>query len=147
MNRPQNSIPIEDAKRWAKKWQRDNPSHCKAFLIPVVDLIQVLEIMGVLVPDGENGKYRLTNTENAYIRSYLSIDEQTQVGHGEKLLIVGTAEDSNGIYRDLVEGERPLGPPNDSIDERIATLQGSGVFDFTRPCPNDCDPNSPLYNP
>ena len=31
--------------------------------------------------------------------------------------------------------------------EKVEAIKGSGVFDFTAPCPNECDPNSPLNGP
>ena len=55
------------------------------------------------------------------LRAYLGIDE-----NGEpKLMIVGV--DENG---------------NDLIDEKVEHY----IYDFTKPCPNMCDVNSPLYN-
>ena len=48
MSDVQNAIPIEKAKAWAKKWQTECPNNCKAFLMPTIDLIEVLEEMGVL---------------------------------------------------------------------------------------------------
>ena len=42
------SIKICDAKAYAKKWQVENKSHAKAFLIPAVDLIDCLIQMDVL---------------------------------------------------------------------------------------------------
>lgn len=142
-----NVIKIEQATEWTALWQRLFPNHCKAFLVPVQDLLGTLAEMGIVNID-EKGNITgcYDDSENDMIRSYLAIDPSVveQPGNGEKLLLVGTTnthkKDSNGntIYRDIVQGEK-LGSPSANV-----TLNGSGVYDFTFPCPNQCDPNSPL---
>ena len=132
-----NQVSLNDAKAWSKKWQSENPKHCKGFLIPAIDIIQTLEIMEVLVKQ-QDGSYKLQNVTDAKIRSYTAIDDSQQEGFGEKLLFLGTHKDSKGVYRDIIEGQKVPGTEN---------LNGSGIFDFTTPCPSDCDNNSPLVNP
>lgn len=131
-----NEISISTAKTWAKKWQSENPKHCKAFLVPSINLIQALESMNVLVKQS-NGDYKLNNVGDSYIRTYLGVDEAEKEGFGEKLMVVGTNKDGKGIYRDIIQGEK----------EDKSKSAGSGVFDFSQPCPSDCDVNSPLNNP
>ena len=63
-------------------------------------------------------------------RAYLAIDNGV-----EKLIIVGTSQEQKGgvtIYRDLL-------PSNDGVGDA-----GNSIYDFTQPCPPDCDPSSPL---
>ena len=136
----ENPIPIECAMQWTANWQdKYDGVHCSAFLVPVEDLIGALTEMGII----KDGKVVKPDTGvTPMIRSYMAIDPEQTEGFGEKLVLVGTeaAKDPKGniIYHDIVEGERSDGlvltnPPT-----------GSGAFDFTQPCPNFCDPDSPL---
>ncbi len=147
-----NIIKIEDAKIWTAKWQNENSNHCKAFLIPVQDLLGTLSEMGIISIDAKgniSGSY--SDNQNEMIRSYLAIkpDEVKNPGKGEKLLLVGTInthkKDKNGniIYQDIVEGEG-YGNGGAAAYSNGTSLNGSGVYDFTAPCPNNCDTNSPL---
>lgn len=100
----QNTISLQKAQEWAAKW-RSNPNNTiKAFLIPNVDITQLLAEKGV-----------------QDVRAYVGIDENDE----QKLMLVGV--DENG---------------NDLIDE----ANGKIIFDFTKPCPSECDINSPLFN-
>ncbi|WP_452224922.1 hypothetical protein [Lacinutrix chionoecetis] len=135
------NIPIETAKTLAKNWQIEYPNHAKAFLMPALDLMACMLEMGVLVKE-EDGSYKVTETvNNAGIRAYMAIDPNQEEGFGEKLLIVGTTKDANGDIIDIIEGRRSNNGSNALIDP-----VGSGVFDFTDPCPNECDGDSPLYD-
>lgn len=139
------TIDITVAQGWAKNWQTANPNKCKGFLMPAEDLIAALEEMGVIVYK-KDGTPVITPTTNAGVRAYMAIDPTNGTdiknGYGEKLLIVGTYVDCNGIHRDIIENEKP-----DGCKTRPPARTGSGVFDFTDPCPSTCDPNSPLYDP
>jgi len=150
-NDNENPIPIDCAKKWTAKWQAENAGvHCSAFLIPVPDLIATLKEMGIIDSDGNV----VSNEEpQPKIRAYMAIDEAKvkEAGFGEKLVIVGTEvrKDPNGkgyitnrygeiIHFDIVEGER------NSIASAFTTPTGSGAYDFTQPCPSNCDDDSPL---
>lgn len=144
-------IDINDALAYAKKWQEENKTHAKAHLIPANDLIACLEEMKVLVADADGtGKYTLNDTTNAGVRAYMGINRpkgDLPSPQTEKLLLVGTLLDCNGVHRDIVEGEKSSGCKNCDSDTAVEALTGSGVFDVTKPCPSECDVNSPLYNP
>lgn len=135
-----NTVTLEDAKKWTEKWQTaTKDKHCKAFLIPALDLSEVLKEMQILVKNSGTGKYELDETKltNAGIRSYLGIDTTNGTGkdngYGEKLVIVGTNYDSKtGKHNDII------------LNPSEPTSRDSGIYDFTHPCPNDCDSNSPL---
>lgn len=132
----------------AKKWQSENGFHCKAFLIPALDLIEVLEEMNILLHQGE-GNYKLGDLKNSGVRTYLAIDrpiDTMPVASTEKLLIVGTYVDKEGIHRDIIKGEE-LEQYEKNIKVMVENLDGSGIYDFTDPCPTTCDNNSPLFNP
>ncbi len=142
------SIAITDAKSWARKWQIECPNNCKAFLMPIDDLVACLEEVGVLKSNGkDNGKgtYNLKKASCSGIRAYMAVDPNVKVGGGEKLLLVATEKDANGVYRDIVRGEITSQNVNKAKGElEDPNLLGSGVYDFTHPCPSECDPNSPL---
>ena len=141
--KPKNSINILKAKKWAKRYQQTSDTGAKAFLIPVIDLLESMEEMGVITRwvDAEGkAHYNIDDIQGASVRAYMAVDKDkiSEPSKGEKLLIVGTEIDSKGIHRDIIKDEG---------SGLSATVEGSGVFDFTQPCPNSCDVNSPLFNP
>ncbi len=142
------TIPLSTAQACVKKWREENGFNCKAFLIPADDLIACLEEMEILLKN-PNGSYTIENAENSGIRAYLAIDRPTNqfaTPQTEKLYLVATELDSQGIYRDIIEGEKPEKMETE-IFAKILTLKGTGIYDFTAPCPNECDPSSSLFNP
>lgn len=130
-----NVIPLKEAVSWTTNWREKCPNRCKAFLIPTIDLVEVLEEMNILQKN-ESGSYSLNKTTGKDVRAYIGIDPKTKEGGGEKLLIVGTELGKDGIYRDMVP-------------ERTDTYDlgdgGGDVYDFSKPCPSRCDPGSPLF--
>ncbi|WP_397364469.1 hypothetical protein [Olleya sp. R77988] len=132
------NIPIERAKTLAKNWQSANPNHAKAFLMPALDLMACMLEMGALVKE-QDGSYKVTDiVNNSGIRAYMAIDPSQEEGFGEKLLIVGTTKDTEGNIIDIIEGRR-------TNSNALVDPVGSGVFDFTDPCPSECDEGSPLF--
>jgi hypothetical protein len=81
-----NAIPLKTAQKWAKRWSKregnyNKHHHLNAFLIPKVDLLEVL-----------------TEGVDA-VRAYIGVDDEGV----EKLMIVGTKYDSEtGIYVDMI---------------------------------------------
>lgn len=136
------TIPLVDAETWAKEWQDANPNKAKAFLIPMEDIISILEEMNVLNPVQEGGtEYTLNVNSNQGIRAYMAIekDQVPSPGSDEKLLLVGTHYvASNKTHYDIIEGGDCPAP---------IPYKGTGIYDFTKPCPNHCDQGSPLFNP
>jgi len=138
-------IPVDTAAKWTSVWRIACPDRCKAFLIPIEDLIGVLTEMQVLIPDGtsKDGKaiFKYDEGTNRAVRAYMAIEPRNLQGKPEeKLLIVGTQKVGEGIdviYKDIlngrVDGDLILGDGKDS-----------GVYDFTNPCPNACDDDSDL---
>lgn len=119
----ENKITLDTAIQWTTNW-RDKNSGVKAFLIPAQDLTEVLNEL-----KDEKGQ--------KYVRAYLAIDEAGT----EKLVIVGTQYEkitaSDGKILDL---EKDLLPATQ--DEVVAGEYG--IYDFVKPCPTYCDPESPL---
>ncbi|MEH6534932.1 MAG: hypothetical protein V7719_00960 [Psychroserpens sp.] len=130
-----NPVPIKDAEAWTLKWQTENPKHAKAFLIPVADLLGCMTEMGLTISKDANGNL-VADKPDTNVRAYMGVDVNQSEGFGEKLVIVGTVKDGS-VHSDIVEGGSfPKGGG--------VKLIGSGAYDFTTPCPADCDPKSSL---
>ncbi|THF49788.1 hypothetical protein E6C50_10525 [Flavobacterium supellecticarium] len=76
-----NTITLDTAQEWAERWKKKKGDYVghhklKAFLIPGIDVTQVMSECGV------------TN-----VRAYLGVDED----HVEKLMIVGVDADGNDM--------------------------------------------------
>ena len=121
MSEQNKRISLATAKTWTAEYRSRQSGQTKAFLIPIEDLEGVLnEIKG--------------QTGEPCARAYMGIDPSNGE---EKLILIGTTQekDRNGdvVYRDML-------PTEEESDEG----PGPGIYDFTRPCPPYCDPNSPL---
>lgn len=135
-------IPLSEAQDWVRAWQKNFPECAKAFLIPVPDLVHAFMEMGV-VTENTDGSLQIKEIPDAAVRGYIGLnpkkDERSfKNGYGNKLYIVGTRKEGD-IYKDIVVDDQP--------SPEATGLTGSGIFDFTHPCPSDCDPGSPLANP
>jgi len=127
-----NTISLDEAISWTSQWRTVESTYNKhnelnGFLIPASDLQQVLDEM-------------TTQTGVKKVRAYLGVDPTTNI---EKLVLVATEPEQMGrvtVYRDLiygkVDGVGATEPPTSPLN--------SGLFDFSNPCPPDCDPKSPL---
>lgn len=132
-----NRITIDQAKTWTKTWQDNNPKHSKAFLIPKDDILNVLQLLGVLVDDGDGNLTTKNNTDlKTAMRAYMAIGPDSKGVTEEKLVIVG-AVDVKGEWQDQVQ---------ETKNTLKVSLVGSGAYDFTEPCPATCDPKSPLFH-
>lgn len=114
MSATDGKITLQQAIDWTTNYRNAPVNNATAFLIPIQDLQGALaEIQG--------------QTGSPMVRAYLASDNGV-----EKLVIVGTEADRNGVYRDL------LPTSGDAIGA------GNSIWDFTDPCPPKCDPSSPL---
>ena len=123
MSEQDKKITLATAQTWTQEWRSVESDYNKhnelnAFLIPVQDL------QGVLAEMGDNPG------DDAYVRAYLGVDATT---NEEKLIIVGTEKQADGVYKDLLP---------------IALHKAEGnqysIWDFAKPCPPYCDKNSSL---
>jgi hypothetical protein len=108
-------ITLQQAINWTTNWRNAPSTSARAFLIPIQDLEGAVAEIKSQGPD-------------AKVRAYLGIDNGV-----EKLVIVGTRKNSNGVYVDLLPS---------SANETVG--DGNSIWDFSQPCPPECDPNSPL---
>mgnify|MGYP001045127550 CR=1 FL=1 len=133
-------IPLSEAELWTNIWRIACPTNCKAFLIHVEDLMGVMTEMGVLQKTAD-GLYKYDEGRNRDIRAYMAIEPKNSNGNPEeKILLVGTEKVPNPsgkpgsyIYKDIIDGHVLLGDGEDS-----------GIYDFSEPCPDWCDDDSPL---
>ncbi|MDH7446724.1 hypothetical protein [Aquimarina sp. 2201CG14-23] len=134
----ENTVESDVAAEWTAKWRETCPDNCKAFLIPAVDLIEVLNDMGLIGDKAAAKAQKRANKNNLDVRAYMAIGAEPGQETQEKILIVGTQQ-VDGVYRDIING---------SVDGKSLGLTddpSSGIYDFTTPCPPVCDPNSPLF--
>ncbi|KGL61986.1 hypothetical protein [Polaribacter sp. Hel1_85] len=119
---PRNTISLEIAKNWAKRWRQKESSYnryhdCRAFNIPKKDLIEVL-----------------SEDHVESVRAYIGVEklenECGDIYFQEKLMIVGV----NKCGVDILS----------SSDGLTLDAESGNIYDFSSPCPNLCDPNSPL---
>ncbi|WP_298538851.1 hypothetical protein [uncultured Aquimarina sp.] len=135
----ENTISLETAQDWTQRWRTQYPENSKAYLIPAVDLIEVLNEMKIL-SDTAAAEAQQNASDNALdVRAYMAIEMQKNGATLEKVILVGTKKGKDGVYRDIING---------TIDAKSAGLEdgsSSGLYDVTAPCPPFCDDNSPLY--
>ncbi len=145
-------VTLDEAVLWTKIWRIACPTNCKAFSIPIQDLVDVLKEIGVL--EHKEGKtYELNEKTINGVRAYMAIDPNESAGGGEKLLIVGTHPELNQktgkmVQRDIINGKidnkGPVINPKNGLADSMGDPE-TGIFDFTSPCPDACDDDSPLY--
>ena len=117
MSKKPNSISLKTAQKWAKRWSKKEGDYNKHHRLNAF-LIPKEDLLEVLA-EGVDA-----------VRAYIGVDENNV----EKLMIVGTKFDAaTNTYVDMI---------NISVD---GVTQGEDdIYDFTRPCPTACDPDSPL---
>jgi len=103
-----NTITLEKAQNWSARWKEEQSKGTEApvtaFLIPGIDVTQVMNEDKVID-----------------VRAYLGIDETNT----ERLMIVGVDADGN-----------------DMIDDS----KGFYIYDFTIPCPPNCNKKGPFIS-
>jgi hypothetical protein len=112
-----NNIPLKEAQKWAKRWAKKEGDYNKHHELHAF-LIPKVDLLEVLI-EGVDA-----------VRAYIGVDDNNV----EKLMIVGTKYDPiTNIYVDMI-----------TVGAGNVKAQQDDIYDFTRPCPTDCDPSSPL---
>ncbi len=115
-----NTITLKEAQKWAKRWRKEEGTYNKHHKLNAF-LIPKIDLLEVLAENVDA------------VRAYIGIDDKGV----EKLMIVGTKLNPvTGIYEDMIT---TLGENSDGSVE-------DDIYDFTKPCPNTCDPESPMLN-
>jgi hypothetical protein len=135
MSAKNKKISLDTAKEWTQTWRKEESDYnrynsCNGFLVPAEDLRGALDE----IKDQKNPQY---------IRAYLGV-ETMKTGDGkakqvEKLIIVGTRPATNPstgkmYYEDILPSTR------DAADSD----GGGSIWDFSEPCPPECDEDSDL---
>jgi hypothetical protein len=131
MEESNKQIPLEQAQLFVGKWKETKAKINKK------EPVSEIKIKGFLITqDVVNALTEAVNKVNGQgIRAYLGIEEFKELDEFGmpkqefKLLMVGV--DSNG--KDMVAKE-----------ESAEAVGNSGVYNYTIPCPSDCDQESPL---
>lgn len=121
-----NTVTLETAKKWIAEWRDQESTYnkyhrLKAFNIPLIDLQEVIEEKGVSSVRAYIGVAKYENHDT----------NPPEIRYEEKLLIVGV--DKNG--KDMIKAVDP---------NTLGDGEEDDIYDFTRPCPTLCDPDSPL---
>ncbi|MFA6277694.1 MAG: hypothetical protein WC622_13140 [Pedobacter sp.] len=101
----------------------------RAILIPINDLMAIIEKYSSVDDEGN-----VTNSLQG-VRAYFAV-KLTDEKLDDDITALIVAVDKNG--KDIIPTtDTGLGNPGDD----------SEIYDFTKPCPDVCDPESPLYIP
>jgi len=109
-----NSISLQTAKSWAKNWRSKESTYNKYHECKAFNIPKI-DLQEVLAEKGV-----------ASIRAYIGVDANGE----EKLMIVGV----NAQGKDMLTLTK---------DGTLAA-DGGAIYDFSKPCPTECDPESPL---
>jgi hypothetical protein len=136
---PLDSVKIHDAENYTAAWQTAHGTTLpKAFVIPIIDFVNLLTELNFIniESDGRFSLNQLDGTEAA-VRAYIGIDPKSPFTLKEKLFLVGALKlPGSSNFKEIIQNEKNPIPG--------MTPSGSGVFDFTTPCPSHCDDDSPL---
>lgn len=132
------TIPLNDAiarvtrfrEKMVKSAEIPESNVPRAILIPIDDLLAIIQKY-TTVDDEGNVKSKLSG-----VRTYFAI-KATDEDLSDEVTALVVAVDLEG--NDLINTKSTLGVDDDG--------EGSEIYDFTRPCPDICDPESPLYIP
>jgi len=126
------TIPLEAAKSRVRRFRDQmlekggNPDGTpRAILIPINDLLAIIEKYSTVDEDG--------NVINSLrgVRAYFAV-KATDKELADDVTALIVAVDKKG--KDIIPTSDALGGED-----------GSEIYDFTVPCPTECDPESPLY--
>ena len=109
-----NTITLQTAKKWAKKWRKEEGTYNEHQRCRAFNIPKI-DLQEVLAEEGVES-----------IRAYLGVNDDNV----EKLMIVGVDKNNKDMISTIKPNE--LGAPGDDI------------YDMTKPCPDICDPGSPL---
>lgn len=131
------TIPLEDAivrvtlfrEKMVKSAAIPESNIPRAILIPIDDLLAIVQKY-TTVDDEGNVKSTLKG-----VRTYFAIKATDQNLTDEVTALV-VAVDLQG--NDII---------NTTVGAGLGEEGGSEIYDFTTPCPTECDPESPLFVP
>ena len=131
-------IPLDEAIQQAANWrnycgklvggQRGNKDESlpvmKAFYVPLSDLLDVVELA-----KNDSGKFVVG------MRLYFRLENEEDDLNDLKAMVVPVVLDDTGQLKDWTHRMQ---------EKDVRATDYSLVFDFTKPCPTECDNESPL---
>jgi hypothetical protein len=126
------NIPVDIAKSRVARFRAEITEQIpaikapRAILIPINDLMAIVDKYSTV---DENGNIRHTLKG---VRAYFAV-KRDEVASEDNVTALIVAVDKEG--NDLINTTDGLAEEED----------GSGIYDFTLPCPTECDVDSPLY--
>lgn len=151
------NVPVEKAIRLAANWRSfyaeiyndsvenhhkidpDGNEVFRGFRIPLEDLEQLLKIAH---------KFNSENPEKINsIRAYL-VKDSDNISHLKDIhVILLPVVGGNEMKPFPLKGVAPYGTDMLQMEDRALGTTESVIYDFTQPCPTECDPESELYSP
>lgn len=129
------TIPVKMAKarvkRFREQFKADVPESNipRAILIPINDVLAIMEKYTVVDAEGQS------HISLSGLRAYFAVKLADQELDDDVTALI-VAVDKHG--KDII---------NTTEDELGGGDDGSEIYDFTKPCPDVCDPESPLFVP
>lgn len=149
------TIPVEEAIRITGNWRSfyaeiyndsaesqkkidpDGKEVFRGFRIPIEDLEQILEV---------TKKFNADNIEKiSSVRAYLVKDSEDPKQLGDIHIILVPVVGGKAMEPFPGETAAPFGRDLLQIEDREERVTQSVIYDFTSPCPSECDTESPLY--
>lgn len=127
-----------DSTENLKKIDPDGKDVFRGFRIPLDDLEQLVEIAK---------KYNSENSEKINsVRAYLVKDTEDVTRLGDIHIILVPVIGGKEIEPFPLKSVAPHGRDLLEMEDRALDINKSVIFDFTTPCPTECDPESELYS-
>jgi hypothetical protein len=80
------------------------------------------------------------------VRAYFTLENAYKEGEANEVkFIMVLVKDSPGFFNGEDLLYIPAGPGMKALSPDGAIFDDSNVYDFTKPCPDCCDPDSPLF--
>jgi hypothetical protein len=130
LNIPTVSIP--DAKARVERFRRQLAGSMpesnipRAILIPIADILAIINKYQFIDKDGN------TRNELQGVRAYFAVKQGDQSLPDDVTALIVPV---NLQGKDIVSDGKSLGTESSDTD----------IYDFTKPCPDQCDPDSPLF--
>ncbi len=120
------NIDLADAEKWCSNWRKTYKQ-----LFPAVTSSEVLRGFYIPIEDINS----LADVHNAVaVRAYLAMENEDDPST-LKIVLVPVIVGADGFEKDKIMDDIPVAPTKYYL------------YDFTRPCPIQCDLSSPLYGP
>lgn len=100
----------------------------RAVFIPISDLLAIVNSFDILRADGT------TINELSGVRAYFAVKESDMDLDDDITAVIVPVDKDD---KDIIYKNQGVGMGDDDDDTEI--------YDFTQPCPNFCDPTSPLF--